>query len=264
MGDYGLIRRKKVNVMKLGIRFKNIVILLIMPFLFNCSNDDIGTSAERTEDNKNNSVKTVDPPSVFSISLVSSNSFFLHWQDVTRATKYQVYRSNELLGKYDKLEKYEKTDSVAYTSAFMIQTNSATYYYKVSSIDSFNQEGELSSPVAVTTPNASGRIRIINYADKEESIVYIKIISVQTETGITNTYLEESTLIPPGEIKIYENVSPGYYWIEVKFDGKRNDDSASTGHLSINREITITFNYNSSVTRERDYTYPDAFIPPEW
>jgi hypothetical protein len=210
---------------------------------------------------------TVDPPTVFSAVLVSSNCFFFHWQDVIGATKYQMYRSAELLGKYDKLDKYEKSESGTYTSAIIIQPHSVTYYYKVASIDSLGKEGDPSSPFAVTTPRASNRIKIINYyADKKESIVYVKIISVDTETGITNTYLEESTSIPPGEIKIYEDILPGYYRIEVKFESEGMVGSVTTGHLSINTEAVVTFkNYSSAEIRKWDYTYgTGAFVPPEW
>jgi hypothetical protein len=86
------------------------------------------------------------PPDTVYAQTLSDSSISLYWKNVRVARKYRVYRSLSAAGAFSAIKTVEDT---LYLDDDL--TDSTTYYYRISSIDSLNRESERSSIFSAIT-----------------------------------------------------------------------------------------------------------------
>jgi fibronectin type 3 domain-containing protein len=86
------------------------------------------------------------PPDTIYVQPLSDTSISLYWKNVRVARKYRVYRSLSATGTFPVIKTVEDT---SYLDEYL--TDSTTYYYMISSIDSLNRESDRSSVFSATT-----------------------------------------------------------------------------------------------------------------
>jgi hypothetical protein len=86
------------------------------------------------------------PPDTVYTQPLSDTSISLYWKNVRVARKYRVYRSLSVAGTFSVIKTVEDT---LYLDDGL--TDSTTYYYRISSIDSLNRESDRSSIFSAMT-----------------------------------------------------------------------------------------------------------------
>jgi len=182
------------------------------------TNSDVATSIITIQ------TGTLNPPTGLNANSVTSNSVSLSWSPVAGGTGYNVYRSFANSGTYIKVN----ASPVATTSYTNTGLDTATYYYKVTTVNASGESALSNSILATTTLDFGTNVKIFDPTMSNSSIQStVDSIFTQMES---NQFGNEryAFFFKPGAYNV--NVAVGFY-TSVYGLGQRPDDVTITGSM---------------------------------
>lgn len=170
-------------------------------------------------------------PQSVTVTSISENQLNVVWSAVTGAAGYVVYRSTDLNGVYAEIGKVTSPTETTYTDATI--EKGITYYYKIKSLDSYNNGSELSSAAsgcaatklvisgATWSPNQTG-IQV-TWTASPASVTGYELYRASTSNVVTQSKIATTTALSFTDTSV--NTAETYYYrvrpyVEVTVNGK--------------------------------------------